>query len=158
MSNSQDFAKLLAAVIPVVLVALVVEARSVEQASLNADVPVRRLMWDLLESVFILGFLAFLEVAALLTADDQAGPCLRWFVGPPGAIGVGILLVLTARLGAENFAKEHNQITPSAEKVVTTVGALVTTVSIAAGMSFIIEYWPPSTADCRGWVVGGTAA
>ncbi|MEV6057108.1 hypothetical protein [Streptomyces sp. NPDC052107] len=158
-----DFPGVLAAVIPLVLLALVVESRRKEQADLEASATAGRLIWLFLKALFVLGFLAFWEIAVLLAAADVAGPCLSWLAGPPGAIGVGILLVLTGRIGMANLAYEHPQITGSHKNRVEALGGFLLTVAIAAGMSFIIAYFPPTTRGCNTgvlnpWVLGSATA
>ncbi|MEU9083333.1 hypothetical protein [Streptomyces sp. NPDC048357] len=128
MTDSKvDFAIVLAQVIPVAILAVVVESRSGHELRARTRTPRRQVppinwywvpffavWWYLsgqaprdekkrivrtlaIESV-VLVFLVFIEMAALLTADGSETRILNWFAGRPGAICVGVLLVLVAQL------------------------------------------------------------
>ncbi|MBO0657215.1 hypothetical protein J1792_32225 [Streptomyces triculaminicus] len=149
-ATEAEFARVLAAVIPLVLLAAVVEGRGPGQARQSLDARGWRIVWPFLSSVLVLTFLAFLEVAVLLAAADQVGPCVSWLAGPPGAIGVGIIIVLTARLAAENLAADKsNSLDAFSTAQFHEMGAVLLTLSITAGVSCIIGYWPPSTVQCK---------
>ncbi|MGW3433102.1 hypothetical protein ACWDHW_34975 [Streptomyces melanosporofaciens] len=98
--SEENFAAVLAQVIPVVILAIVVEAR--HQHQVRIDGSISQTLWydiDLYFQTFNLVVLTFLEVAALITARGHGAPAwIRWFAGLPGAVVVGILLIVMGQI------------------------------------------------------------
>lgn len=99
MNDKAGFASLLAQVIPVVLIAVIVESREAhrerrQRSAANASDTwrggrvIRGLAWE----TVLLTLLVFLEAAALFTAEGRQW--LAWFAGIPGAVAVSVLLAL----------------------------------------------------------------
>ncbi|MDQ0757369.1 hypothetical protein [Streptomyces canus] len=131
-----DFAGVLAQVIPVAILAVVVESRSAHELRARTraprtQVPTVKWCWrpfvmvwrhvsgqppqqdkkqifrDLLTEAVVLIFLVFIEMAALLTADGSETALLNWFAGRPGAIAVGVLLVLVGQLYINSLVQTY---------------------------------------------------
>ncbi|MFJ3793916.1 hypothetical protein [Kitasatospora sp. NPDC090091] len=109
MTNDQAFAALLAQVIPVILLAIVVEAHY------QHDLRIRQgrgpAGWHDADLYFQMGNLtvmALLEVAALIAAKNAHPPALiRWVAGLPGAITVGILVIVMVQLYVETLVQAY---------------------------------------------------
>nr|WSX20163.1 hypothetical protein OG690_10270 [Streptomyces tubercidicus] len=146
--DAQDFAAVLAQVIPVVVLALVVESRFVHTTRLDrgGSAADPQIVWDLVLQVGVLTFLVFLEVAALLTADGQGGPFLGWLAGPPGAVGVGILLVLMGRLYLDSVADTYARrrlIKKRWAKKLKRGAQVLMWLSAISGLALIGVFWGP---------------
>lgn len=171
MADRTAFAGVLAQVIPVAILAVIVEARSAHEARAKAPTGsapslvtggsllrrALRLSWqaigglpsqtagqvirDLLIEFVILMFLVFVEVAALLTAAGRSNAFLTWFAGVPGAIGVGVLLVLVGQLYIDNLAETYrsngNKLTADEANFIKTVARALLWVSIALAIAAV---------------------
>ena len=131
-----DFAGVLAQVIPVALLAVVVESRNGHELRARTRAPraqaptvkwywwpfattwryvsgqppqedKKRIFRDLLIETVVLIFLVFIEMAALLTADGSDAAVLNWFAGRPGAVLVGVLLVLVGQLYVNSLVQTY---------------------------------------------------
>ncbi|GAA2655126.1 hypothetical protein GCM10010425_82210 [Streptomyces spororaveus] len=108
-SEKAQFAAVLAQVIPLAILAVVVESRSGHEARAKAPAGVAPAIWVLvLEAVIVTG-LVFVEMAALMTAAGSNTFILNWLAGRPGAIGVGVLLVQVGQLYVTNLAESYEQ-------------------------------------------------
>ncbi|WP_138899494.1 hypothetical protein [Streptomyces chryseus] len=107
MIEKVQFATLLAQVIPVAILAVVLESRSGHEARAQAPTGVSPPSWSLVLEALFMTFIVFVEVAALMTAAGSDNRCLNWFAGRPGAIGVGVLLVQVVALYAVNLANAY---------------------------------------------------
>ncbi|MFH9062223.1 hypothetical protein ACH4GM_13530 [Streptomyces coeruleorubidus] len=98
--SAQNFAALLAQVIPVFVVAIVLEAHLQHEVRIKrGGGPTGRNDADLYFQMLNFSIMAFLEVAALIAAKDAHPPALiKWIAGLPGAITVGILGVVMAEI------------------------------------------------------------
>ncbi|MFJ8469581.1 hypothetical protein [Streptomyces swartbergensis] len=109
MTEKAQFAALLAQVIPVAILAVVVESRSGHEARAKAEGEDAPPTWLLvLEAITATG-LVFVEVAALMTAAGSNGGLLNWLAGRPGAIGVCVLLVQVGALHVVNTAEAYER-------------------------------------------------
>ncbi|MFE9007417.1 hypothetical protein ACFYOY_35755 [Streptomyces sp. NPDC007875] len=108
--SEENFAAVLAQVIPVVILAIVVEARHQHQVRINGSGS--GTIWndvDLYFQTLNLVILTFLEVAALITARGHGAPAwIRWFAGLPGAVVVGILLVVMGQIYIASLADAYD--------------------------------------------------
>ncbi|MGW1788136.1 hypothetical protein ACWCO0_35460 [Streptomyces tubercidicus] len=99
MSEEQQFAAVMAQVIPVVILALVVEARAEHQVRIARTIGTPRSnKWGLLVQAAVMPILTFVEVAALLTAHGKPPAWIRQVAGIPGVITVGILLIVLGQI------------------------------------------------------------
>ncbi|WP_329625862.1 hypothetical protein OG357_38155 (plasmid) [Streptomyces sp. NBC_01255] len=151
MSDKLAFAALLAQVIPVAILAVVLEAKSGHETRVRlaerTQAPVQvdpTVGWTLVKELGILVILVFLEVAALLTAADQAGPFIAWFAGPPGAIGTGLLLVVVGQLYIENLTWAYDGVTmrPAGQTLRTVANSVMWT-AVGCGALAILLLWMP---------------
>lgn len=158
LDDKKHFASVLAEVIPLVLLSLIVEARNPDQVEQIVETPGSDIVGVVVRSVVVMTGLAFLEVAALLTVGDQVSSCIEWVAGPPGAIGVGMLLVVTGGLSLQRLAAAcHRQARGAISYgdlcAIRHSVAWLETLSTAAAISFTLWLWPPSTAGCDSCVV-----
>ncbi|NWF28012.1 hypothetical protein HW130_17355 [Streptomyces sp. PKU-EA00015] len=63
----------------------------------------RGLRWE----ATVITALVFVEMAALITAAGSNNPVLNWLAGRPGAVGVGVLLVLVGQLYIDSIAEAY---------------------------------------------------
>ncbi|MBZ9645788.1 hypothetical protein [Streptomyces sp. PSKA30] len=154
--DEEQFAGLLAQVIPVAILAVVLEAKgthesaaSAAKAARDAGQPVQArsaLAKNLRRQLGWLMFLAFLEVAALLTAAGEAGPVVRWFAGPPGALGTGVLLVVVGSLYVESVSKTYKDVglleATTANKVAQ-YAVWIQRILIALAIVVVLAFWMP---------------
>jgi len=109
VTEKEQFAALLAQVIPVAILAVVVESRSGHEARAKAPEGGAPPTWLLvLEAITTTG-LVFVEMAALMTAAGSDGHLLNWLAGRPGAIGVCVLLVQVCALHGVNTAEAYER-------------------------------------------------
>jgi hypothetical protein len=109
MTEKQQFASLLAQVIPVAILAVVVESRSGREARAKAPAGTAPAAWLLVAEIIFWTFLVLVEVAALMTAAGSNARFLNWLAGRPGAIGAGVLLVQVVALYAVNLADAYER-------------------------------------------------
>ncbi|WSQ06377.1 hypothetical protein OG604_00355 [Streptomyces sp. NBC_01231] len=65
----------------------------------------KQIVRNLMTEAVVLIFLVFIEMASLLTADGSDTRFLNWFAGRPGAIAVGVLLVLVGQLYIDSLVQ-----------------------------------------------------
>lgn len=153
---SVNFPALLAQVIPVVVIAVIVEAGSGHQARVAEPKPPSQKTWRTLAWLFheiaALALLAMLEVAALLTANDKAaGPCVAWMAGPAGGITVGILLMVMARMYVGRVARTYLSsawITQTESNALNMTAGGIAWAAVIVGGVCIGYFWPPSSSGC----------
>jgi hypothetical protein len=109
MTDKEQFATLLAQVIPVAILAVVVESRSGHEARAKAPSGTAPAAWSLVAEVIFWTFLVLVEVAALMTAAGSNSRFLNWLAGRPGAVGAGVLLVQVVALYAVNLAEAYER-------------------------------------------------
>lgn len=109
MTEKAQFAAVLAQVIPVAILAVVVESRSGHEARAQAPAGVAPAIWELVLEAVIATGLVLVEVAALMTAAGSNAGFLNWLAGRPGAIGVGVLLVQVGALYVVNLAEAYER-------------------------------------------------
>ncbi|USQ85744.1 hypothetical protein NFX46_19455 [Streptomyces phaeoluteigriseus] len=133
MTDKAQFAAVLAQVIPVAILAVVVESRSGHEARAKAPAGVAPAIWELVLEAIIVTGLVFVEMAALVTAAGSDTGVLNWLAGRPGAIGVGVLLVQVGQLYVANLAAAYegnNKLSPTQAKVITNTTRCVLWVSV----------------------------
>ncbi|MEU2746678.1 hypothetical protein ABZ613_10300 [Streptomyces collinus] len=172
-----QFAAVLAQVIPVAILAVVVEARSGHVARAEAiaaatpapATPAQpgpwwrralRALWrtmggqpaqtreqvvrDLVIEAIVLTFLVFVEMSALMTAAGSNTSVLNWFAGRPGAIGVGVLLVLVGQLYIDNLAETYRTkgpLGPTEAKIVKTIARILLWCSIILAVGAVVVFY-----------------
>ncbi|MFH0177229.1 hypothetical protein ACIA6D_14205 [Streptomyces cacaoi] len=159
--SDQDFAALLAQVIPVIVLAIIVEAHYQHDLRIKHGTgPSGWNDFDLYFQMVNLTIMAFLEVAALITArSEHPAAVIGWVAGLPGGITVGILVVVMMQIYVDTL------VTAYAGKLwaparVKRAGRIVLFLAIAAGVAGIIAVTVsdadrPSTAPCREGCVTG---
>ncbi|MFJ8637434.1 hypothetical protein [Streptomyces sp. NPDC093568] len=63
----------------------------------------RGLRWE----TGVIAVLVFIEMSALITAAGSDNRVLNWLAGRPGAVGVGVLLVLVGQLYIESITETY---------------------------------------------------
>ncbi|MFJ6900550.1 hypothetical protein [Streptomyces hokutonensis] len=113
MDSETAFAALLAQVIPVVMLAIVVEARETHRLQMDAPAgqPLPKVQWlplpaQLVWEAILFGLLIFMELAALLTADGHR--MFRWVAGFTGAIGVVLLFAMLSQVYIQTTAAAYH--------------------------------------------------
>jgi hypothetical protein len=178
VSERAAFASILAQAIPVVVLAVMAESRARHQARISAAAaaaaattaaavtpaapaqPAPASTTDngiasgFIQEAVVLTFLVWLEVAALLTANDEAGgPCIAWFAGNPSVIGVGVLFVVTGRYYVLSVSKSYEiaGLTLSQhQRRLEIFMEIWMWVAVAAAIALVCAYWPPwAESACR---------
>ncbi|MFM9700382.1 hypothetical protein [Streptomyces europaeiscabiei] len=111
MTEEQQFAAVLAQVIPVVVLAIVVEARHHHNLRIDPQGGAAQGGNDfgLYVQIGTLTIMTFLEVAALLTVRGNNAPAwITWFAGFPGVVAVGLLMMAMAQIYIESLADAYD--------------------------------------------------
>ena len=92
----------------------------------------------------VLTALVFIEMSALMTAAGSDTYVLNLLAGRPGAIGVGVLLVLVGQLYIDNLAEAYRTSQklddPAASAVKTVARILLWSAILLAVAAFVIFY------------------
>ncbi|MFE7439470.1 hypothetical protein ACFU7X_03260 [Streptomyces chartreusis] len=144
MTGKAQFAAVLAQVIPVAILAVVVESRSGHEARAKAPGEAAPAIWELVLEAVIATSLVLVEMAALMTAAGSNEGFLNWLAGRPGAIGVGVLLVQVGALYVVNLTggyERSSKLSSTQANVVKVVARVLLWSSIVLALVAVIMFY-----------------